>query len=220
MEEETYEHYGRCIKLLQTCRTVSICTVASHVCMPLACLFACLHGSHAHMLCAQMTDTSTFMLAVWRSLLLCPSSRLAAVNFISVTLPKHATDYAHYLPPRTLLIASLIATLHDTNILAQRRILELMTTHFTLQHAAVWTGDEEQLMGMVEGAMDVVLRHDVSLTRRFYMWLIPNANMGQVCEHVLHMVRCLYAYHASRVIRMCACACVRVYDTNTCTAAP
>jgi len=36
----------------------------------------------------QAIGTSSFMLALWRCLLLCPQVRLAAVNYLAVTIPK------------------------------------------------------------------------------------------------------------------------------------
>src|SRR5688572_24926350 len=81
-----------------------------------------------------VTDTSVFMLCIWRSLLLCTSSRLAALNYLTVVIPKTPIQMMKYLSqPPMLSIHALLATLQDQNVLAQRKLLELIITHFPLR---------------------------------------------------------------------------------------
>jgi len=136
----------------------------------------------------EVTNTEVFMLCMWRCLLFCPHCRLATVNYLSVTVPKNKALIVKFLPKQPLIaIQALIATLHDANVLAQRKALELIISHFPIQPAnCVFT--KPQLILLASGALDVVLRQDLSLTRRLYTWLLGAKEDSHLSEHSLRLL--------------------------------
>lgn len=99
---------------------------------------------------AQETDTSTFMLSMWRTLLFCPQHRLAAMNYLAVTVPKQKPQIYEFLPAQhSIAIQALIATLHDTNVLAQRKALELIISHFPLHPELCVFKEQEQVFSLL-----------------------------------------------------------------------
>lgn len=117
------------------------------------------------------TNPAVFALSLWRAMLLCPPCRLAAVNYISVTIPTKMEDMLiSFLPSnRTIAVDAIIATLHDQNVLAQRGMFEILIAHFPINSEIL---TPEQKVAVLHGALPVLLRREASVNRRFFSWLL------------------------------------------------
>jgi hypothetical protein len=118
------------------------------------------------------TDRAIFAFSLWRAMLQSPSCRLAALNFISETIPNEPGALLEFLPQnRSIAIEAIIATLHDENVLAQREMFEMLITHLPI-YSDLLTA--EQTVSILHGSLPVLLRREVSVNRRFFSWLMKS----------------------------------------------
>eukprot|EP01133_Synstelium_polycarpum_P019050 gene19050-22806_t len=118
------------------------------------------------------TSTTLFYQAIWKSLIITPYNRQAAINFLLTHLPKDfdQTDQLFYLPEKDTLVAMAIhEALSDHNSLVQRNMLELITSVFPISNKIF---SEESLENIIKAAVTVVTHKDMSLNRRLYTWLL------------------------------------------------
>ncbi|TPX60422.1 hypothetical protein PhCBS80983_g01815 [Powellomyces hirtus] len=116
-----------------------------------------------------------FYHCLWLSLISTPHLRLAAVNYLLKRMPKlsSAEDVAVVLGNETGLLArALSAVLTDEIALVQRGGLELLVVHFPLKYGLYQDSD---LTLVLQAAVSVVLRKDMSLNRRLYAWLLDSS---------------------------------------------
>ena len=71
-----------------------------------------------------------------------------------------------------LVCRSLSASLQDKHALVIRGLLDLIISHFPLSSFSYF--QEKDLILLIKSAMMVFLKRDMSLTRRFYIWLTPS----------------------------------------------
>jgi hypothetical protein len=119
-----------------------------------------------------------FFQHLWLVLLTAPNSRISALNYLSKRLPTIAAkDTLSPIvgPDLGLMVRGLSATLDDARILVQRAVLDLVTSLVHLNGAGfkqeVQRADQLLLMRSCVG---VVLKRDLSLSRRLYTWLLGN----------------------------------------------
>lgn len=119
-------------------------------------------------------DPVEFYQTLWFLMATTGKHRVSMVNFITRDLASGST-----LPdPKSPSIAkACIAALQDKQTLVARGILDLITMQFPLAKAAELF-DEALLVALVKEAMLILLRRDMSLTRRYYMWVAPDDVMS------------------------------------------
>jgi hypothetical protein len=116
-----------------------------------------------------------FNTAVWKSLLLNPTARIASLHYLYDKMPKLSRDdddrhvLDEWCPERdTLVLNALIAGISDSNLLVQRTALDLILTRFQVHHHIF---SLEQWSLLIAKTLRVQLRKEVSLNRRIYQWL-------------------------------------------------
>ncbi|WAQ81113.1 hypothetical protein PtA15_1A451 [Puccinia triticina] len=150
-------------------------------------------GEHFDRVCSLLDQLSSaislsfFLQNVWLILISGPGYRIPAINFLSRRMPP-------LLPQETivpivgqdvgLMIRGHSAALEDGNILVQRGILDLLLANLKLdsQGFCCDTRHRDRLL-LTRAALGVVLRRDLSLSRRLYTWLMgppPTAEDGTI----------------------------------------
>ena len=66
-------------------------------------------------------------------------------------------------------MSSVCACLQDHSVLVQRSMLDFLLTAFPMHNSQLTRADQAKI---VEAAVNVVLRRDMSLNRRLYSWLL------------------------------------------------
>eukprot|EP00727_Mastigamoeba_balamuthi_P014264 m51a1_g9460 putative mitogen-activated protein kinase kinase kinase 3-like (2820) ;mRNA; f:513979-524589 len=125
---------------------------------------------------------SALIQSVWMWLLRSPDVRLAALHFLRTHMPQPPSagepvtkawlSALHsFLPEKdTLVLRALVVALGDgSKHLAQREAIELVCSHFRLEYA-VFEGPQQQ--ELVEAAMLMLVRREISLSRRVFLWLV------------------------------------------------
>jgi hypothetical protein len=157
------------------------------------------------------TAIGSFHAALWKALLISPHVRMAAVNYLAARLPRDrsAAQLAAYLPDaNSLVLHALGKVLADPNGLVQRQALELLNSHFPLDAGPL---DGAARSRLVELAIPVVRRREVSLTRRLTSWLMgsPTADAPRRPDYFVRFgrqptidaVRAAFACDVERVAR-------------------
>ena len=122
--------------------------------------------------------------ALWNSIILSSSCRVAALNLLSTKLQqeqrnnKEIVDY-----DKPLSRAAFQAALSDNNAYAQRMALDLILViySFDKRTSLMFTGDHIAMV--LCPALSVLLRRDQSLTRRVYCWLLGDSNKEENLTH-------------------------------------
>lgn len=81
---------------------------------------------------------------------------------------KEALTTAENLPRGVILLSSIKACLNDENKLVKRGILDMVNNHIKLISTLLLS--EEQKVELVEAMLHLLLRRDLSVTRRIYLW--------------------------------------------------
>ncbi|KAG0147859.1 hypothetical protein CROQUDRAFT_42250 [Cronartium quercuum f. sp. fusiforme G11] len=139
-------------------------------------------GEHFDRVCALLdqlsgaVSLSFFLQNMWLVLISGPGYRISALNFLSRRMPKFEPDQS--IAPVVgedvgLMVRGYSAALEDSNILVQRGILDLILNHLRLDSFGFIndTRPTDQLL-LARAALGVVLRRDLSLSRRLYTWLL------------------------------------------------
>jgi hypothetical protein len=109
--------------------------------------------------------------------------RVAMINFVSRDFPAgpHSDKETIALCGGDIHDTSmaLISALRDKNPLVVRGVLDLLNDHFPIDRSCFEFSD---LLLVVKEALLVLLRRDMSLTRRFYIWLGANVQCF-LCAH-------------------------------------
>lgn len=71
-------------------------------------------------------------------------------------------------------VQALCSALQDTSVLVQRSTLDFLLVAFPMHNGQLMRSD---LAKVVEGAINVVLRRDMSLNRRLYLWFLGNTTL-------------------------------------------
>ena len=123
--------------------------------------------------------------ALWNSIILSSSCRVAALNLLSTKLQqeqrnnKEIEDY-----DKPLSRAAFQAALSDTNAYAQRMALDLILVIYSFDKRTTLMFSGEHVAMIMCPALCVLLRRDQSLTRRVYCWLLGDDSSKE--ENLTH----------------------------------
>lgn len=164
------------------------------------------------------TVTQAFFLQnLWLVLLTAPTARGTAVAYLSRRFPK-LKDQAgktalcsyiacvcrltcRYLDVTSivgrdvgLMVRAFAASLEDDDNLVRRGILELLTQSFKLDSQPFKQTHADDQQTLMKAASGVVLRKDLSLSRRLYSWLLGTAESSEeqikyLRQHGLELLR-------------------------------
>lgn len=118
--------------------------------------------------------TSEFYEAIWTGLLISPHHRLAIINFILKNVSTNASnaELMEVCVNNTKLVsAALSSALQDNGQLVVRGSLEILVKYFPVEKRFFET---QQLIDLFKASMNVLTRKDMSLTRRFYSWILTS----------------------------------------------
>ncbi|KAG8740013.1 hypothetical protein FRC10_004853 [Ceratobasidium sp. 414] len=127
---------------------------------------------------AGTVGTSFFFMNVWLVLVSAPSARAPALNLLARRLPKVGPDddlTSVVGSDAGLMIRAFAAALEDENMLVRRGILELLCTTLRLDGDVMKKAQPLDRTILMRAATSVVLRRDLSLSRRLFAWLLGNA---------------------------------------------
>jgi Dopey, N-terminal len=146
---------------------------------------------------------SFFLQNIWLIMLTNPPARGTAYNYLSRRLPtlnpedgKHQTcsalcqslDLLKILIDITsivgrdigLMIRAFAAALEDDNLLVRRAALDSLVTSLRLDSVSVKNSRKDDRTILMRAAYSVILRRDLALNRRLYLWLLgPSENAKQ-----------------------------------------
>lgn len=119
---------------------------------------------------------SFFLQNMWLILITGPGYRISAINFLCRRMPQFEPDRSISTMVGEdvgLMVRGFAAALEDSNILVQRGILDLILSHSRLNSYGFIndTRHPDKLL-LTRAALGVVLRRDLSLSRRLYTWLL------------------------------------------------
>lgn len=139
-------------------------------------------GEHFERVCSLLDRLSSaislsfFLQNLWLVLITGPGYRIPAINFLSRRMP--SLNSQETIVPIVgqdvgLMIRAYSAALEDGNILVQRGILDLLLANLKLDSYGFScdTRHRDKLL-LTRAALGVVLRRDLSLSRRLYNWLM------------------------------------------------
>ncbi|GAA5936298.1 Dop1p [Sporobolomyces koalae] len=131
---------------------------------------------------------SFFFQNLWLVLITAPASRIPALNYLARRLPNLESDESLTEVVGQdvgLMIRGFAAALEDSQILVQRGVLELLNTTLKLDSVGFRDTRREDKILLVRAAIGVVLRRDLSLSRRLYTWLLgPSDSSEAQIEHL------------------------------------
>ncbi|CAG5127027.1 unnamed protein product, partial [Candidula unifasciata] len=113
-----------------------------------------------------------FYTGIWECMLSCPSVRLYGATFLLNHLNKRQSmeDQLHMIGlDIDLMVTGICACLQDSSVLVQRSMLDFLLLAFPMHNGQLTRADVAKI---VEAAVNVVLRRDMSLNRRLYAWLL------------------------------------------------
>jgi hypothetical protein len=166
---------------------------------------------------AETVSSSFFLQNIWLIMLTNPPARGTAYNYLSRRLPtlspeegKHRTCSALcqsldllkvFLDVTSivgrdigLMIRAFAAALEDENLLVRRAALDLLVTALRLDSVSVKNSRAEDRAILMRAAYSVILRRDLALNRRLYLWLLgpaENAKQQDIYfrEHSLELLK-------------------------------
>ncbi|KAM0788392.1 hypothetical protein ACM66B_001530 [Microbotryomycetes sp. NB124-2] len=140
---------------------------------------------------------SFFFQNLWLVLITAPHSRTPALNYLARRLPKmNSQDSPSPIVGQDigLMIRGFAAALDDPQILVQRGILDLLIATLQLDSVGFKSTRKEDQILLMRAVMGVVLRRDLSLSRRMYTWLLGSADNSDtqveyLKQHGLELLR-------------------------------
>ncbi|BGP38275.1 hypothetical protein JCM10449v2_002204 [Rhodotorula kratochvilovae] len=120
---------------------------------------------------------SFFFQNLWLVLITAPNSRTPALNYLARRLPRASADGDEALDAIVghdvgLMVRGFAAALEDDKILVQRGILDLLIGTLRLDSAGFRSCRTDDQVLLTRAVLAVVLRRDLSLSRRLYTWLL------------------------------------------------
>lgn len=119
---------------------------------------------------------SEFYDAIWTGLLISPHHRLAIINFLLKNIPPNVSDQELLeicVNNSKLVSVALSSALQDQEQLVVRGSLEILLKHFSIEKRFF---EMKELVELFQAAMNVLTRKDMSLTRRFYTWILATTS--------------------------------------------
>ncbi|GAA5884793.1 hypothetical protein JCM16303_007269 [Sporobolomyces ruberrimus] len=133
-------------------------------------------------------SSSFFFQNLWLILITAPNSRIPALNYLARRLPRLESDdsLAEVVGQDVgLMVRGFAAALEDPQLLVQRGTLELLITTLKLDSVGFRSMRQEDKVLLMRAAVGVVLRRDLSLSRRLYTWLLgPCDSSEQQVDHI------------------------------------
>ncbi|XP_052808898.1 protein dopey-1-like isoform X3 [Mya arenaria] len=120
----------------------------------------------------ECTEPSYFYTCLWECVHSCPSVRLPASSFLLAHYNRKQSmeDQLHMVGLNiTLMVEALCCGVQDASVLVQRSMLDFLLVAFPLHNSQLIHSD---MAKVVKAAINVLLRRDMSLNRRFYAWLL------------------------------------------------
>lgn len=137
-----------------------------------------------------------FLQTIWHVMIMTPSVRLCAFHYLARRMPRLSEPQS---PPLESLHVSLLScaiaqTLRDDTLLVRRQALDFLVQHMSLTSAMYASLTPPQRASLMDAALGTVLRRDISLNRRLYVWLLGasdthEAQQAYFCEHALDSVK-------------------------------
>ncbi|GAA5834665.1 hypothetical protein JCM9279_007075 [Rhodotorula babjevae] len=122
---------------------------------------------------------SFFFQNLWLVLITAPHSRIPALNYLARRLPRDESgegseDALDAIVGQDvgLMVRGFAAALEDDNILVQRGILDLLIGTLRIDSASFRSCRTDDQVLLTRAVLGVVLRRDLSLSRRLYTWLL------------------------------------------------
>ncbi|KAK3576489.1 hypothetical protein CHS0354_034162 [Potamilus streckersoni] len=126
------------------------------------------------------TEPEYFYTCLWECVYSCPSVRLPAVTYLLSHYNKKQImeDQLFMIGLNiNLMVDALCNAVQDTSVLVQRSFLDFLLLAFPLHNGQLTRSDMKKI---VQAAINVLLRRDMSLNRRLYAWLLGtiSSSMG------------------------------------------
>jgi hypothetical protein len=87
------------------------------------------------------------------------------------------TDYLSSIGNTSIVFTMAVScSLADANLLTQRTVLEVLVNRFEFHKNIL---SDEELDAVMESLLSVMLKKDMSLNRRVYLWLLGNDSIIQ-----------------------------------------
>lgn len=140
---------------------------------------------------------SFFLQNIWLVLITAPSLRIAALNYLSKRMPQIRPEDS--IAPIVgddvgLMVRAFASALADNQLLVQRATLDLVVNTLRLDGSGFQkdTRHEDRLL-LMRAMTGVVLRRDLSLSRRLYAWLLgpseeSEAQIAYLQQHGLRLL--------------------------------
>ncbi|KAF8684488.1 Dopey, N-terminal [Rhizoctonia solani] len=125
-----------------------------------------------------MVGPAFFFQSVWLVLVTSPTARAPALNLLMRRLPKLGPedDLSSVVGSDVgLMIRAFAAALEDDNMLVRRGTLELLCSTLRMDGAIMKKAQRPDQTILMRAAVGVVLRRDLSLSRRLFAWLLGSS---------------------------------------------
>lgn len=121
-------------------------------------------------------------------LLTSPASRIPALNYLIRKMPTLSTDedVIFYLnSDANILVRGISSSLIDTDMFVRRSALDLLNSALSIKGLILQKYSKKEFqVDLSRNACNVVLRRDISLTRRLYSWLLGSSDVKEAqSEH-------------------------------------
>ncbi|TIC37851.1 hypothetical protein E3Q09_00517 [Wallemia mellicola] len=121
-------------------------------------------------------------------LLTSPASRIPALNYLIRKMPTLSTDedvIFHLNSDANILVRGISSSLIDTDMFVRRSALDLLNSALSINGLILQKYSKKDFqVDLSRNACNVVLRRDISLTRRLYSWLLGSSDVKEVqSEH-------------------------------------
>ncbi|KAJ1302793.1 hypothetical protein OPQ81_003100 [Rhizoctonia solani] len=126
-----------------------------------------------------MVSPAFFFQNVWLVLVTSPTARAPALNLLMRRLPKLGPDddlSSVVGNDVGLMIRAFAAALEDDNMLVRRGTLELLCSTLRMDGAVMKKTQPSDQAILMRAAVGVVLRRDLSLSRRLFAWLVGSSD--------------------------------------------
>ncbi|CAE6451535.1 unnamed protein product [Rhizoctonia solani] len=130
-----------------------------------------------------MVGPAFFFQNVWLVLVTSPTARAPALNLLMRRLPKLGPDddlSSVVGNDVGLMVRAFAAALEDDNMLVRRGALELLCSTLRMDGAIMKKAQPTDRVILMRAAVGVVLRRDLSLSRRLFAWLLGNSEQPAV----------------------------------------
>ena len=129
--------------------------------------------------------------ALWNSIILSSSCRVAALNLVSTKLQQEQRNNKEIIDyDKPLSRVAFQAALSDSNTYAQRVALDLILVIYSFDKMTTLMFSGEHVTMVLCPALCVLLQQDQSLTRRVYCWLLGDGNSKEENLTDPHNVSC------------------------------